>query len=279
MLAGSIIFQSEKTEGLVPFWSSGIGGSSESVAERAGCDYEWEYPWRSVYDTLISEGRERDAERYKKFIDEQRVSMFPEEFAAHHECKKLDTSDKVLVPDIFPYDELLEGIVTVGFDFGRSIDKTVGTVLRNAPVNDKRDDDLYFLTDWLVEIGSLDSQHDRVVDWLKSEGVVWDNINAEVNGIGHGPTDWLSREFPEVNGITVSSRWITRQAQKIARLCANKQMRYNREAKHANVFVRDIKKITYAMTNTSEITIKEHSDFLSSLMISINEPKWGSVAA
>lgn len=278
MLAGSILFHSERTGGLTPFWSCGIGGERLSVAERVGCDFDWELPWQRVLEILIETNREADAEKYTEFIAKQRRDMFPEEFAAHHECKRLDTSEKLLIPDIYPYTEIPEGtLITIGFDFGRSVDKTIGTALHHFG-EWGHDAEMFFIEQWLIEQGSFDLQHDLVCDWLRSEGLIWDNIKAEVNGIGHGPTDFLSREFPETEGITVNTRWKTRNCQKVARMAASKRLLYNPEHKYTGSFLKDITSLKYKMTNTSEISV-DHSDFLSSLLISVDEPKFGSVAA
>lgn len=274
MLGSSILFHSEKTGGETPFWSCGIGGERTTVAERVDCDFTWELPWQAAHQTLIDTGRENDAAKYKTYVTKRKNTMFPPEFAAHFECKRLDTSEKLLVPEIHAYERLPDGsVITIGFDFGRSVDKTIGTALHQVEALE-----VYYIEDWLIEQGSFDMQHDRVCDWLKGDKQVWDHVNAEVNGIGHGPTDFLSREFPEVQGINVSTRWKTRNAQKVSRLASNGKLTYNPKSKLAGQFVKDITSLKYNMTNTSEIHV-DHSDFLSSLMIAMNEPKWGSVAA
>lgn len=276
MLGSSILFQSKKTGGLTPFWSCGIGGEVTTVGERGDVDFEWELPWQDAYKILIDTDRPNDAELYKTYVGKRRESMFPEQFAAHFECKRLDTSEKLLVPEIQEYEILPDGtIVTVGFDFGRSIDKTIGTELHRVP-----EMDLFFIKDWLSLQGSFDMQNDKTADWLNSEALIWDHLKGEVNGIGAGPVDFLSREFPEIDGITVNARWKTRGCQKISRLAANGGLKYNPNAKLARVFATEITAIKYQMTNTSEITIppESHSDFLSSLLIALDEPKWGSVS-
>lgn len=274
MLGGTILFQTKRTGGKVPFWTCGIGGVMGSMAERDECDFEWKLPWQQAHEELISAGREEDAESYERYIDKQKFRMMPEQFASHFECKRLDTAEKYLIPEIHAYDALPDRAeVMVGFDFGRSIDKTIGTVLHVA---DKRK--LLYIEDWLIEQGSFDLQHLSMVRWLNSEKFTWDKINAEVNGIGHGPTDYLTAEFPEVNGITVNSTWKVRNCVKVSRAAANGNLTYNPNSAIAGIFVKDITGIKYKMTTTSDIKV-EHSDFLSSLIIAMDEPKWGSVAA
>ncbi len=278
MLASSILFHSEKTGGMTPLWSAGIGGEKNSVAECNVGGLVWERPWQQIEQILVSMGRENEAQKYRAFIDEQRRDMLPEEFAAHHECKRLDTSSKLLVPEIYPYTELpVGGVTTVGFDFGRSIDKTIGTALDHLR-GEKPDLDLYFITAWIYEQGPFDQQHDRVVDVLRGQSLVWDHLNAEVNGIGAAPTDFLSREFPEIQGINVNLPWKTDMCRKVNRMAANGRLRYNPDAEHAGTFYKDITGLEYKMTSTSEIKV-DHSDFLSSLIIAMNEPRFVSVAA
>lgn len=285
MLVGTILFQSEKTGGACPFWSCGIGGEGDSVAERPSAQYEWELPWQKVLfmieeearlcadDPVIAERARKKAAQYRKFIEGQRHDMMPEEFAAHHECKRLDTSAKFLIPTMFSYDALPEKYVTtIGVDYGRSIDKTIATILHHAL--DSEED--FFIEGWLILQGSFDWQHERIVQWLRDE-VTWDHILTEVNGIGHGPTDFLSKAIPEVEGITIDEKWKTRQAQKINRLCSSGKMKYNAAHEFAGVFVKDMTKLKYKMTTTSLLSV-DHSDFLSSLMIAMEEPKYASVS-
>lgn len=248
------------------YWSSGIGGSPGSVALREDVEFEWELSWPAVID--LKPG-------YQRIVDMARREMMPEEFAAHYECKALDVSAHLLIPNISPTTEPIQDAHTVvGIDWGKRIDQTIATV-----VDQSKEMDQYgipkraVIKDWLLMKGDYAVQIEQLVKWLQND-VEYDEVIPELNGVGEGNTDILIAAMKDLRGFsskvaghTVDQKWNSDQAKIIARMCRNGSMTYNGDHPLAGVFKKDVTQLEYKMLDSDLIKVVDHSDFLSSLKL------------
>lgn len=249
------------TDGL--YWSSGIGGPPSSVAERKDIDLVWVKPYQEVIDVKPN---------YQRLVDIARREMLPEQFKAHYECLSLDISSHLLIPEITPYtvDIPTTGTTRVGVDWGKRRDQSVATVIHESGKN-------IYITDWLVPTGNYDTQMDQLTDWLKNH-VAYDTIISENVGVGDSATDFLVKAMKDPQGFDsgvyshgVSAKWKSKQSVTLNKMAGNGTLLYNSNHPLSEVFRKDITQVGYKMLD-SNLCKPDHSDFLSSLMLAIQEP-------
>ncbi|GAG00788.1 unnamed protein product, partial [marine sediment metagenome] len=234
------------------YWSSGIGGSPGSVALREDVAFNWELSWESVVD--LKPG-------YQRIVDMAKREMMPEEFAAHYECKALDVSAHLLIPNISPTTEPIPDAHTVvGIDWGKRIDQTIATVVDQSRVlDDYGVPTRAVIKDWLLMKGDYAVQIEQLVKWLKDD-VHYDEVIPELNGVGEGNTDILVAAMKDlkgfssrVAGFTVTQKWNSDQAKIIARMARNGTMTYNADHPLAGVFKKDVTQLEYKMLDSDLI--------------------------
>ena len=244
------------------YWSCGIGSLPGSVASRDELDLDWNLPWQDVIKVKPD---------YENKVNLARRENTPEVFRCHYECKPLDTSGALLIPIIYSYNnDINDGHIRVGIDWGKRTDQSVATAISIK-------EDMIYIIDWLVPTGSYDEQIDQLVNWLQND-IEYDEVISEDVGVGDSATDILIRRMKDpkgfesgVSGHGVSTKWKSKQAMMIHKRAGNKTLLYNDNHDISEVFRKDITSLGYKMLDSNLIK-PDHSDFLSSLMLAIEEP-------
>lgn len=241
---------------------SGIGGNPESAGEqfKKDSDYISEYPWQEHIKYFP---------HYLSTVEKEKKVMLPEEFAANYECKPFDLSSRLLIPKLIPAG-LFEGEATsmAGIDFGKRIDLSVVTL---AQVSDAG----IHVDSWGVFQGSYVQQIKMMKHYLTKE-VEWDYIFAEGNGVGDAAGDMLIEEIPEANVIMIDRDWKNERARELHCLSVDGKLKYNHEHELSGMFVKELGEVKYKMTSMKSIEL-DHSDFLSSLFMTMEQPKYAHV--
>jgi len=244
-------------------WFCGVGGTPDSAGEVFGAlaDYRSKVSWEVFAEIRPS---------YCRSVEIARKVMLPEEFAAHFEAKPLSMASNMLIPQLVPWDGEMDrearGVNSyIGIDWGK-LDLSVATLTHETP-------DGLFIDDWLVARGSYTSQVPQIAEWLKNV-VSWDAVFAEKNGVGDGLCDFLIERVPQVSAVQVNAGWIDNKCRKLSSYSRDGKMFYNSTQDNAQIFANEIGQVKYTMTINGHVNKEAglHSDFLSSLMLSVSEP-------
>jgi hypothetical protein len=110
--------------------------------------------------------------------------------------------------------------------------------------------------------------------WLENE-VEWDEVYTEENGVG-AVGEFLHELIPQATPVNVNAGWITDKARKLHAASVEGQLTYNDKDPLAPIFVKEVGACKYTMTSNKNISLPHsgqegHSDFISSLMLCLNE--------
>jgi hypothetical protein len=239
----------------------GVGGDPASVGEVLGntARYTHTYPYQEhiKYDP-----------GYIKIVEQARKVMLPEEFQAHYEALPLSLASSLLIPRMVEWDGNINrnkrGVRSiVGLDFGK-IDLTVGTLTHFYEGN-------AYIDKWFITRGSYNKQVSEIANWLNNE-VEFDQIYAESNGVGDSVIDFLTPIVPQVTAIRIDEKWKDEKGRIANSLSRDGRMYYNTKHELATMFKNDVNNVRYKINMNRHLSI-DHSDFISSLMMTLQEPR------